>query len=330
MPAHILVYGWYGHGNVGDELFRDAFRQLMPGVQLTFVDKITRRDIEGKGAVVFGGGSFLYKEPRLESGVLDILLRIPTAYAGVGVESEVNDIHLQIMKKSILVAVRTAAGVELLKSKGVESICTPDIVHLIPRSESIRTPNSILFVPNVETIPMWNAPSWATLAWERFKNETAQFMDERLEKGWKISFFSMCKNPRMNDLWAATEIVAKMTRRSTGFEMIQGSELSLDDIFKHFSSRSVVISQRYHGLVLAEMVNTPSISLHHHDKLKRISPFRGEKVPYYEFCKRPLHETVDIVCSREMGSGEVDLSKLRDRFVLFMQEVGDDQVRRYS
>jgi polysaccharide pyruvyl transferase WcaK-like protein len=330
MSMRILVYGWYGNGNLGDELFRDAFKQLMPDADLEFASKITKSQLKGIRAVVFGGGSFLYKEPRIETGVLDILMKIPTAYAGIGVENDVHEIHLALMKKSSVVAVRTQQGVETLSSKGVTAICTADIVHLITVHRSEKHSKTLLFVPNVETIPMWNAPSWATLAWERFKNETAQFLDERLESGWKISFLSMCKNARMNDLWAATEIVSKMTRRSTNFEMIQSTELPLQEVLQHFACSTVVLSQRYHGLVLSEMVDTPSISIHHHDKLKKISPFRGEKVPYYELSKRLLHEAVDVLSSKKLDPVAVDFSVLRSRFDQFLQEVRDGQVRRDS
>ncbi len=330
MPISILAYGWYHHGNVGDELFCDAFRLLMPEAELTFVDKISAKDLEGKRAVVFGGGSFLYKEPRIDSDVFDLLVAIPTAYIGVGVEAEVHPVHLRLMKKSKIVAVRTALGTKHLRSMGVDAMSIPDIVHIVPVVQGKRIPNSILFVSNVETIPKWDAPSWAHLAWERFKNEAAQFLDERLSSGWKISFLSMCKNLWMDDLWAATEIVSKMTRRSTRFEMIQASEISASQVLEEFSKRSIVISQRYHGLVLAEMVNVPSISVHHHDKLKNIEPFRGEKVPYYEFSKRPLHAAVDELHGKLMNSSVADFSELKSKIAVFLKGVHDGQVCRHT
>lgn len=331
MPRDILVYGWYGNGNVGDELFRDVFRRLDPHARFTFVDKITHKDLHDKRAIIFGGGSFLYKEPRFESlYAFERVKNLPKAYIGVGIETEVHPTHVDLMKNSSFVSTRTQEGVKRLRELGIDAISTPDIVHLIPSISATRKQKSMMFVTNVETVPTWNAPSWALLAWERFKNETAQFLDERLEQGWSLSFFSMCKNSRMNDLWPAYEIVSKMTRRSTKFEMLQGNELSTEDVLKVFSKHTIVLSQRYHGLVLSEMVNTPSISIHHHDKLKFVDPFRGEKVSYYELCKRPLHAAVDLLEQRNFVENHLDFSELLSKFESFLKEVDDGQVRRNS
>lgn len=327
MKSQILVYGWYNHGNAGDEFFKEAFGLLFPDSELVFVDRITKDDLESTDLLVFGGGSFMYKEPRVDPDATGLLDKIRVAYIGVGIENEIHPFHLKMLQKASIVAVRSPEAVETLKKVSINSILIPDIVYLVHAFTASSPSKKILIIPNVETIPVWNAPSWATLAWERFKNEFAQFLDERVEKGWKISFLSMCKNSKMDDLWAATEIVSKMSRRSSNFELVQGSNMKIEKMLECISNNSVVLSQRYHGLILSEMVNVPSIAIHHHDKLKNVFPFRGEKVPYYEFSKRPLHEVVDRVCSRSMTNKQIDFLVLKDRITLLMQEVADGQVR---
>ena len=116
MSPSVLVYGWYNHGNVGDELFRESFKVLFPGANLEFSDRLTEKNLTGKSAVVFGGGSFLYKAPWADLRALNILQNIPTAYIGVGVEDVVDDVHLRLMKKSKFVAVRTVLGVNFFRS----------------------------------------------------------------------------------------------------------------------------------------------------------------------------------------------------------------------
>ena len=185
-----------------------------------------------------------------------------------------------------------------------------------------RTEKSILVVPNVETIPTWNSPTWAHLSWEKFKNEMAQFLDERLETGWKISFLSMCFNSKMNDVWAASEIVSKMQKRSTNFKMMQAPQMEICEVLDEFASHSVVISQRYHGLVLAQISETSVVSIHHHDKLKNVEPFCGEKVPYYEFAKSPLHAAVDKSTGNKPLSS-LDFQELILKCRFFLQEVND-------
>ena len=55
----ILVYGFYFKGNLGDDLFVDAFKALFPAFNFTFVDQISISDLQDVDAVFIGGGSFL-------------------------------------------------------------------------------------------------------------------------------------------------------------------------------------------------------------------------------------------------------------------------------
>src|SRR5271154_6998437 len=82
MDRKLLIHGWYGHQNIGDEAFRDSFRALFPEPEYTlkFTDQIPK-DTSKYDALVVGGGSFL-DQPiwRINE------VQIPIAFVGVGLD----------------------------------------------------------------------------------------------------------------------------------------------------------------------------------------------------------------------------------------------------
>jgi len=97
----------------------------------------------------------------------------------------------------------------------------------------------------------------------------------------------MCKNERQDDRWAAHELIARMKNRSTHFDIVQAHADALG--MTSFISRfAVVLTQRYHGIVLSQMAGTPHISVDHHDKLKTAWPQRGVNVSFYGASKASL------------------------------------------
>ena len=59
------------------------------------------------------------------------------------------------------------------------------------------------------------------------------------------------------------------------------------------STYELIISQRYHGLVIADMTRTPCINLHHHDKLKQFSGMFTKNIDYYRTSKSALLDAID-------------------------------------
>ena len=83
----VLVYGWYHQGNIGDDLFMEAYHHLFPSLQLVFTETITSDKLQDVDAVFLGGGSFLLDAPRATDEALQLLKKKKIFYLGVGVES---------------------------------------------------------------------------------------------------------------------------------------------------------------------------------------------------------------------------------------------------
>src|SRR5579871_4008019 len=102
MATPVLVYGWYGKGNAGDELMRLALEQMLRLHRLEpkFVDGINEFDVEASAGVIFGGGSILQDQPVWSPNAASMLLGLgdwapyrPVFYVGVGGETEIGEHH---------------------------------------------------------------------------------------------------------------------------------------------------------------------------------------------------------------------------------------------
>lgn len=299
MRPKVLVYGWYFRGNIGDNLFIDAFRYLFPELDLVFTDSITLKHLEGASAVFFGGGSFLYAVPDITDDALLALSNIPIFYIGVGGETEIHSIHYNLLSRAKLIATRSKESVAKFSDINKNTMHVPDIAFslqsLIKSNKKIG--KSVLVLPNFEVVPQWNSPQWKSAAWEYFKSEFSQFLDSLYESKFNIKFFSLCTNPKINDDWAATEIINKMSNRSDHY-ILKSPAYNMSDISLLISQFDLIITQRYHGIILSEMTGVPYMTIHHHDKLKNAFPHRGKSLSYYGVSKQKLFDefnsTLDV------------------------------------
>ena len=60
----------------------------------------------------------------------------------------------------------------------------------------------------------------------------------------------------------------------------------LPDIINLFSQHSIIFTQRYHGMVLADLCRRPSVSISHHDKLL-------PEIPYFGASKQAFHDSIN-------------------------------------
>lgn len=286
MPK-ILVYGWYYKNNIGDDLFIDAFKHLFSSYEFLFTDSITSESLSGISAVFFGGGSFLDSEPDITKDALQLLLKMKICYIGVGTETDVCKTHQFLMSRAKLIATRSNLDTALKFNKN--SILIPDIVMCLPTSKNTIRSESILVVPNFCVVPQWNDPYWKHVSWLHFKSEFSQTLDFLVEKNYDIHFFGMCENKFIKDTWAATEIINSMINKGDYIKYLHEGESTVE----FFSKYKMIISQRYHGGVIAELTKTPYITIHHHDKLKYAYPGNGKLISFYSLEKQKLIDMIN-------------------------------------
>jgi len=290
MSSKVLVYGWYNKGNLGDDLFRDAFQQLFPTFSFTFTDKITLSQVEGADAIFLGGGSFLGESLKIaDKKTIEAVKKNKVFYIGVGAETAIHESHKEIMAVAQLVAIRTTVNLDKVKEINSNCIVIPDLVQLLSVTNTLpKIDKSVLVLPNISVVPKWNDPHWKHVSWDYFKTEFSQLLDQLYEDGYKINFLPMCVNDELNDCWAAVEIINRMRHRNCKYLLKRHT--TLDSAAKLISQYQAVITQRFHGAILAELAGTPSLTIHHHDKLKNVT---GPTLPYYGISKSRLIEELN-------------------------------------
>lgn len=287
--VNVLVYGFYNKGNVGDDLFISSFKEIFPEFNFTFTNKITLSQLKDASAVFFGGGSFVYAEPIIENGALDILKTKKIFYIGIGVEKIIHPTHIELMKLSKLIATRSFESIDLLKELNSDSFYIPDIVYSLKSKANISNKNkkSVLIIPNIVVVPSNSDPHWKHAAWEYFKSEFSQFLDWLVSEKYNISFLHMCKNNVADDSWASIEIINKLSNRKASYLLPYESDFT--KLTSIISKYDIVITQRYHGIILSELSESFCISIHHHDKLKNHHT-NQKNISYYEMSKNKLIE----------------------------------------
>ena len=306
----VLVYGWYHQGNIGDDLFIEAFQHLFPNYEFIFTDTISLSKLTDIDAVFFGGGSFLSGRPQIDEDAMSaLLLDKKIFYLGVGVENVIHPNHKLLMVNAQMVATRSPDQAEILRSFCKKVRIIPDLVYSLQDKikPALRQSRSVLIMTNLSVVPDRTDPHWKHASWNYFKSEFTQFLDWLVTNKYHLTFFPMCTGVEIDDRWASSEIVSHMEHRNSKY-LHYINPIGIEQITQFVSSHKVLITQRFHGIVLAEMTRTPYIAIHHHDKLKTAQPGEGEFLSYYHSAKQSYIDsfvramTMDFVKSMPIES----------------------------
>lgn len=285
----VVVYGWYNQGNLGDDLFVEAFRNLFPNFNFIFTDYLTTELAEIADAVFIGGGSFLSEPLNISAPALETLYYKKVFYIGVGTETDFHPAHVSLMSLAKLIATRTSANLDKVKKINSNTIVIPDLVYYLSSPIiSNKVSKSVLVIPNIVVVPKWNDPQWKYVAWEYFKSEFSQVLDNLVDRGYTVHLFPMCINSEQDDRNAAIELSNKMVNRNNKLLLEKTSDLK--STIELLSKYEAIVTQRYHGAVLSNLAQTPCLTIHHHDKLKNIGE---QNLSYYGINKAQVLVSIE-------------------------------------
>lgn len=293
--AKILVYGWYGHKNVGDELMAEALRRLLPDHELRFVDYIKNDALLDVDLVVIGGGSFLSFPMKMDGSAWTNLVKKPIVYVGVGAETDVHEDHARYLSRAAAVFVRSPASKRFAEVRP-DAVLMPDLSLALSAPSFVKRPSKeILFLANAQVLPTRVSPNWERAAWDYFKSETAQALDELILAGWKVTMAPFCDDANRRDSWACAELIAHCTERRSirCLDATWYGDAAFSKVRPTFDAHSVVVTQRFHGAVISQATGAPCVVIHHHDKLARIEPSVAKLVPYYGVQKHALKSAIE-------------------------------------
>jgi len=200
----LLVYGYYGKGNLGDNLIEESIRYFFRDYELKFCNKIVVSDLLYCDGIIIGGGSILEGKIEKKGVSLEMIKSKVIVYLGIGGETYIHSDHIELMKVSKVIGLR--AGYDHIKSElekyNIKCIYKMlDLVYLYFIScgklisnnegfnnEGIKNEGSILVIPNISVVPKLGDGHWKYVAWDYYLSEFVQFLSE-LEKGGKVVRF---------------------------------------------------------------------------------------------------------------------------------------------
>jgi polysaccharide pyruvyl transferase WcaK-like protein len=228
---------------------------------------------------------------------------------------------MELMSIAKIIGSRSQSQIDRLQKINSNVHIIPDLVYSL-QSKIWKCPklgNSVLVLPNITVVPQQCDPYWKHAAWAYFKSEFCQFIDWLVESGYNLHLLPMCSANEADDSWIIGELVSHMNKRSSSLILSSDDAgLGIVDIGGLISQHDVVITQRFHGIVLSEMTRTPYIAIHHHDKLKQKDSSTGLFLSYYNSSKHSFVAAFEQAIKMRQTSSLADESAI---FIAFSKEV---------
>jgi len=280
----VLVYGWYGNSNLGDEAFKDAFIHLFPQFEFTFKNHIPK-NVNDYDAVWFGGGSFLDGPFVNPSGVE---ITKPIAFIGVGLPSKPEGIpayNQKLLRQAQLVLLRDSQSTRVAEAMGVKATTIPDLAFATPNLHPKNTQSKriTVFCNDIFT-PRTNAPEYKVLSYYWFVSEFSEACNLIIKQGYTIDFVPMGVGD-IDDRRFAAIIHSRIEKKSKANWHL--TPFTHSDFEKIISESELVISQRFHGVVFSIKYGVPFVCISAADKFHTLMSDMGagSYLDYYGFTK---------------------------------------------
>lgn len=266
----ILVLGWYGHANCGDESYKETFKALFPQHDLKFVDSLKQNDIDNCDSIVLGGGNVL------RTAFINQLKKVKNKNIygfSVGIEYPPTE-DLSFFKH---IYARDISTLAFLKSKNISCSFLPDAALILQgdpqkgkhwiknkfKKEKCDLYSKVITVivngyllnGSVESL------SRDAFTFLKFSYDLARIADETSASFLFIPFGTQIpSDDRIPNAWIASK--CKFWKKNLAVFNKLKFRTALDVI----SASDVVISSRLHSSIFSFTTGTPFVDITHHDK----------------------------------------------------------------
>ena len=258
------VVGFYGHGNYGDELFLEVFREhlgaafelrslLDPASQHSLADRLGA-GIRDSGAILIGGGDILIPWTSGTRYWKEIYLRRPVFVAGIGVPAWRAPMpHAVTRLRSFF----RHPSVRFVGTRDPESTAWVE-ANLQPSAPVRTSPDLVcgLTLPTVARPP--GQPIFGVAVRSRKEpddlTQVRRLCERAVELGYRVRRIVLATGDvRMRDLEATAGLDLPDT------ELISTDDLA--EISRAIGECSVFATMKFHGVIVATMYGVPSIGL---------------------------------------------------------------------
>lgn len=295
---------WVGHNNFGDELIGYAIRLLLnkyAGIkrlnyyqdvgcpiyigendiqtsvlhnEQTFnrvkklFDNYYLRNVQN---VIVGGGSMFMTEYSIswKNYIIDKVLKYnPSAcIAAVGVtfgdfaDSKAEQLAINFIKKFDYIVTRDKSSAEWASQYiSSEHICaSSDLALTLPHMASHLFPPKP--IKNTHKLALVLSPPKDINSKEQVFKFYAEMTKQARANGIEVSLYAFCCNGKNDDAEFIAELGSKL-----GVEAHNFSNANIDEMIMHLNGCSHVVSTRFHGIVLAYLLDIPFVSISDHCK----------------------------------------------------------------
>lgn len=269
--VRIVVFGWYNHGNVGDESFIKAFRQVYPQHDFTFTDHISQSHIDANyDLCIIGGGDIINK-----SNLQQI---IKLSCPKIAMSVTVTKLSIcEELKCLDMLYVRDHLSLSVLHNNGFfNSDYIPDIaLCLTGNKENGKSLIANYFKENhsehykkVCTVVV-NGHLWGTQSTiSKFKNVFFKHVDDLVD---------VMDSTNMSFLFVPFSIRAPWDDRVTNSftssqckfwkkNCVIYDKLDVQSNLDIIAASDLIISSRFHGAIFGLGCNVPTVMISSHDK----------------------------------------------------------------
>jgi polysaccharide pyruvyl transferase WcaK-like protein len=313
----ILVYGWYGKRNIGDESYKLLFPRLFSDHELTFTDVPTAEQVAAHDAIILGGGNIL-NQYHIET-LLPFAGQIPMVAFSVGWTDDIIFSDLEMFSE---IYVRDFVALRHLTENGVKCSYCPDAAFSFEPNVSrgrqllCKMISEEVLEPASKTVGVivnghLAGDAQANLARDMYRFQTFSYdLAHVLDRQDINCVFlpMMCRQP-WDDRTAGGWVASRCKRWNRN--AVVYDRLSVQDTLDVISAMDAVVSTRLHSSIFATLAGVPFVDIWHHDKnlsfLETVGR-TGWAVPFWDFSRERTHELLAGI----LGNADHEKEGLRE------------------
>lgn len=282
-PVNVLVLGFYDRANLGDEIYKEAFRRIVPGARFVCTDDISQLDSKALKAfdfVVCGGGDIVNSYFMKKIKMLIKPLRMPCYAVSVGLPYP-SDAHYFSLFDHVFVRSKSDAFYAIRELGAANVTCLPDLAFSVPLPPPLPAttglPKGPIKIGVCLAQPMFyrggSAPAEHLLQqMVRFLSTLVASMDAELY----LLSFNSGGNPAESDV-VLNQALATAYRRARSAPPARRLIVvdpqrtgTFDAMCQALRPMDVVIGSRYHSIVLAMALHKPFLAIYTSRKINNL------------------------------------------------------------